>query len=57
MMVALMKKAGTLPEIIYAYKETGRLVSERNYKQLSKADLDEWNTAIEEYLLKSPEGS
>jgi hypothetical protein len=48
-----MERAGTRPEIIYAYKKTGRVVTEENSKQLSKEDLDEWNAAIAEYFQQS----
>jgi hypothetical protein len=52
MMVEDMKKAGINPAIIYAFEKTGRLVTEDNQNLLSNADLDEWQTAIEEYEAK-----
>jgi hypothetical protein len=51
-MVRTMKDAGIRPEIIYAFEKTGRLVTETNYKNLSKADLAEWEAAIDEYFKK-----
>jgi len=34
---------------IYAYKKTGRIVTEENKRLLSEEELDEWNDAIDEY--------
>ena len=48
-MIEIMKKAGIDPAIIYATEQTGRLVTEENQHLLSDMDLDEWNSAIEEY--------
>jgi hypothetical protein len=48
--IAAMAKADLPPEIIYAYKKTGLLVSEMNRNRLSDEDLEEWNAAIDEYL-------
>ena len=48
-MIEIMKKAGIDPAIIYATEKTGRLVTEANQNFLSDIDLDEWNSAIEEY--------
>lgn len=45
-----MKEAGVPPQFIYAWQKTGMLVSEQNYSQFSKADLREWNRAIQEYF-------
>jgi DNA-binding transcriptional regulator YhcF (GntR family) len=49
-----MERVGTPPEIIYAYRKTGRVVTEENSKQLTKEDLDEWSAAIDEYFEKNP---
>lgn len=38
------------PQLLYAYRQTGRIVSERNSKLLTKAELQEWNDAVSEYL-------
>lgn len=48
-MIEIMKKAGIDPAIIYATEKTGRLVTEANQHLLSDMDLDEWNSAMEEY--------
>jgi len=49
MMVEDMKKASIDPAIIYAFTETGLLVTEENKDLLSDKDLEEWQQAIEEY--------
>lgn len=53
-MVRMLEEAGIRPEIVYAFEKTGRLVTETNYKKLSKADLAEWEAAIDEYFEKHP---
>ncbi len=41
-----------IPEfIIYAYMKTGRIVTPNNQHLLSQADLEEWNNAIDEFML------
>lgn len=50
--VNAMEKAGTPPQIIYAYRKTGLIVTESNRHLLGKADLAEWNAAIDEYYAK-----
>lgn len=50
-MVQAMKRAGTRPELIYAYEKTSRLVTEDNRKYLTQDELDEWEDAIDEYFL------
>src|SRR6516162_6661646 len=52
MTVEAMKAAGLDPAIIYAYEQTGRLVTDDNQHLLSEADLAEWEAAIEEYKMK-----
>ncbi|WP_054697690.1 SEC-C metal-binding domain-containing protein [Syntrophomonas palmitatica] len=47
--VKIMEEAGIPGELIYAYKKTGRLVSEENKKYLTDAELKEWKDAIAEY--------
>jgi hypothetical protein len=44
-----MRKAGTPPEIVYAYKKTGLLLT--NDSQASPEAWEEWNAAIAEYSL------
>jgi SEC-C motif len=50
--VEAMKKAGIDPAIIYAYEQTGRLVTEANQHLLPETALDEWQAAIEEYEMR-----
>ena len=47
---AAMVLAGIRPEIIYAHRKTGLIVSEENYAKLPKSLQAEWNAAVEEYL-------
>jgi hypothetical protein len=44
-----MHKAGIRPAMIYAYQKTGRLVTYENRKHLTKAELKEWNDAVDEW--------
>lgn len=46
---AEMRAAGIREEIIYAYDRTGFLVTTENAKHMSRADIEEWNAAIDEY--------
>lgn len=48
-MVRNMEKIGVDPAIIYAFQETGRLVTEENMDCIPKQDLDLWQSKIEEY--------
>jgi len=43
-------KAGVRPELIYAMKKTGRIVTESNQHLLTDEELQEWQDAIEEYV-------
>ncbi|MEM8970647.1 MAG: hypothetical protein AAGD43_01105, partial [Pseudomonadota bacterium] len=45
-----LRKSGAPPEIIDAYKMTGRLLSERRLHKYPAEAIDEWDTAIEEYF-------
>lgn len=54
MMVQAMEQAGIDPAKIYAFRRTGRLISEENARFLSKRDLAEWQAAIEEYEQRAP---
>jgi len=51
-LVEAMKRAGINPALIHAFEQTGRIVTEENQHLLSKADLDEWQAAIEEYEIE-----
>jgi len=51
-------KAGIRPELIYAMKKTGRMVTESNQHLLTNEGLQEWRDATEEYraLVEKQEG-
>jgi hypothetical protein len=51
-------KAGIRPELIYAMKKTGRMVTESNQHLLTNEELQEWRDATEEYraLVEKQEG-
>ncbi len=44
-----LAEAGIQPELIYAYKKTGRMVTELNVQYLTDEELQEWEDAINEY--------
>ncbi len=48
--VRAMETAGIAPQLIHAYRRTGRLVTEQNQHLLSAEAIDEWNEAVEEYF-------
>lgn len=48
--VKAMELAGTRPEMIYAFRKTGLLVSEDNIDKLPQSSLAEWEAAVEEYF-------
>lgn len=45
-----MVLAGIRPEIVYAHRKTGLIVSEESYGKLPKSAQAEWNAAVEEYF-------
>jgi hypothetical protein len=45
-----MVLAGIRPEIIYAFRKTGLIVTEDNYGKLPKSAQAEWTRAMEEYF-------
>jgi DNA-binding transcriptional regulator YhcF (GntR family) len=51
-------KAAVRPELIYAMRKTGRIVTESNQQLLTDDELQEWQDAIEEYfaLVEKQEG-
>jgi hypothetical protein len=51
-MVEAMKKAGVDPALIYAFEETGLMVSEDNQHLISDVDLAKWHEAVKEYRAK-----
>lgn len=48
-MVEYMTKADISKSLIYATLKTGRVLSERNLKNVSEDEIEEWNCALEEY--------
>ncbi len=48
-MMAVFKRAGTPPHVVYAAQKTGRIVTVENQHLLSEDELAEWNAAVEEY--------
>ena len=52
MMVEGMKAAGLDPAFIYAFEQTGLLVTEQNQHLILEKDLAEWGAAIGEYERK-----
>lgn len=47
---AEMVLAGIRPEIIYAHRKTGLIVSEENYGKLPHSARAEWDRAVQEYF-------
>jgi hypothetical protein len=47
-----MRMAGIRPEVIYAHRKTGLIVTADNRDKLSKEAVAEWETAIDEYFDK-----
>jgi len=48
-MVQAMQASGVDPAIIYAFTETGLLVSEENQHLITEKDMADWQAAIEKY--------
>jgi hypothetical protein len=48
-MTKAMEVAGISPAIIYAFQETGMLISEENMEMFSQQNLDLWQSKIEQY--------
>ncbi len=55
-MIETMAQAGISPAFIYAFKRTGRIVTESNRHRLTEKELQEWNDAIDEYQHKVDSG-
>jgi len=49
-MVAVLENVGVGPQIIYAYKKTGLLLTAENESLVSTQDIAEWDAAIDEYF-------
>jgi len=50
-MIDALVAAGARPEIVYACRKTGRIVTESNRHLLSRAEWTEWKNAVEEYFI------
>jgi hypothetical protein len=48
-MLVVAKKANIPPELLYAMRKTGRIVTAENMQHLTQEELDEWNAAIDEF--------
>ena len=48
-LVKIMRRTGIPPEFIYAYEQTGILVMEEGYKNLTAEDRAEYDAAIDCY--------
>jgi len=55
-MIETMAQAGVNPAFIYAFKRTGRIVTESNKHRLTEKELRRWNDAITEYEHKVDSG-
>jgi hypothetical protein len=44
-----MEQAGVAPAVIYAFRKTGRIITEENAKFVPAAALEAWQQAIDEY--------
>ena len=55
-MMETMAQAGINPAFIYAFKRTGRIVTESNRHRLTEKELRQWNDAIDEYQHKVDSG-
>lgn len=54
-MCNMMLAAGCDPAIVYAARKTERIVTRANRKNLTPAELTEWNNAVDEYRsMKGP---
>ncbi len=49
MMIEAMAGVGISQAMIFAFKRTGRIVTERNKHLLTPEELREWNDAVDEY--------
>ena len=56
-LIDVMVKAGVNPARVYAFQKTGRLVTEENIKNLSVANVKEWEDAMNEYFRAHPEAN
>jgi SEC-C motif len=49
MVTKAMEQAGVAPQVIYAFRKTGRIITEENAKFVPAAALEAWQHAIDEY--------
>ena len=49
MMIEAMVEVGISQAMIFAFKRTGRIVTERNQHLVTAEELREWNDAVDEY--------
>ena len=56
MMIEAMAEVGISEAMIFAFKRTGRIVTEGNKHLLTPEELREWNDAIDEYQHKVDSG-
>ena len=56
--VEKMRQVGVHPSVIYAFEQTGLLVTEENKPLVSAEDLEDWEAAIDEwYSIHNPQDS
>jgi SEC-C motif len=48
-LMTAMEQAGVAPQVIYAFRKTGRIITEENAKFVPAAALEAWQHAIDEY--------
>ena len=56
MMIEAMAEVGISQAMIFAFKRTGRIVTEKNKHLLTPEELWEWNDAIDEYRRRVESG-
>ena len=56
MMIEAMTEVGISQAMIFAFKRTGRIVTDRNKHLLTSEELREWNDAVDEYHRKVDSG-
>ena len=53
-LVEAMKSSGVDPALIYAFEQTGLLVSDENRHLISPRDMEQWESAVSEYREQNP---
>jgi hypothetical protein len=54
--IKAMEGAGAAPSVVYAYRKTGFIITERNFKKLTPQEQEEWNEAIDEFYGRLEDG-